>query len=199
VSKQFMRVPRSERYLRHDLRVWESSVGREPRLTDARGKLLLGDELLAEWRGRCATGTARVRAYYDVIPDRDSALTLDAAKRTPWGDPLPRLEFRDAPESAALRAWSEERIRALFADMARAGGGAVLSARSDSFQDHPAGGCRMGADPTSSVTDQWGRTHDHANRFVVGAPTCVSGGCANGTLTFCALSLRSAAEIGKSL
>jgi hypothetical protein len=27
----------------------------------------------------------------------------------------------------------------------------------------------------------------------------VSGGCANGTLTFCALSLRSAAEIGKSL
>ena len=31
-----------------------------------------------------------------------------------------------------------------------------------------------------------------------GAPTCVSGGCANATLTFCALALRSAAEIGKA-
>jgi quinoprotein glucose dehydrogenase len=193
-----MRVPRGEHYLRHDLRVWESSVGREPRLADAQGKLLLGDELLGDWRRRTATGTARVRAYYDVIPDRESALSLDTTKRTSWGDPLPALAFRDAPESAELRAWSEERIRALFADMARAGGGEVLSARSDSFQDHPAGGCRMGDDPASSVTDSWGRTHDHENLFVVGAPTCVSGGCANGTLTFCALSLRSAAEIGKA-
>jgi quinoprotein glucose dehydrogenase len=198
VSKKFMRVPRSERYLRHDLRVWESAAGREPRLTDDGGKLLLGDALLADWRRRTSTGVARVRAYYDVIPDRESALTLDAGRKTPWGDPLPRLAFRDAPESAALRAWSEERIRALFAEMARAGGGEVLSTRSDPFQDHPAGGCRMGSDPAESVTDPWGRTHDHENLFVAGAPTCVSGGCANATLTFCALSLRSAAEIGKA-
>jgi glucose dehydrogenase len=198
VSKQFMRVPRGERYLRHDLRVWESAVGREPRLTDAQGRLLLGDELLSDWRRRAATGTARVRAYYDVVPDRDSALTLDGSKRTPWGDPLPQLGFRDAPESAEARAFCEERIRALFAEMARAGGGEMLSTRSDGFQDHPAGGCRMGNDPASSVTDSWGRTHEHENLFVVGAPTCVSGGCANGTLTFCALALRSAEEIGKA-
>jgi len=81
--------------------------------------------------------------------------------------------------------------------MARAGNGQVLSTRSDNFQDHPAGGCRMGTDPAGSVTDAWGRTHDHENLFVAGAPTCVTGGCANGTLTFCALALRSAAEIGK--
>ena len=198
VSKKFMRVPRGERYLRHDLRVWESSVGREARLTDSEGNLLLGDEVLADWRRRTVTGTARVRAYYDVIPDRESALTLDGSKRTPWGDPLPQLSFRDAPESAAARGWSEERIRALFTEMARAGGGEVLSTRSDSFQDHPAGGCRMGNDPADSVTDSWGRTHEHENLFVVGAPTCVSGGCANGTLTFCALSLRSAEEISKA-
>ena len=198
VSKKFMRAPRGERYIRHDLRVWESAAGREPRLANEGGRLLLADALLADWRRRTATGTARVRAYYDVIPDRESALSLDAAKKTPWGDPLPVLAFRDAPESAALKAWTEERIRALFAELARAGGGEVLSTRSDPFQDHPAGGCRMGDDSAGSVTDSWGRTHDHENLFVVGAPTCVSGGCANGTLTFCALSLRSAAEIGKA-
>jgi len=199
VSKQFMRVPRSDRYLRHDLRVWESSFGREPRLADDQGKLLLGDELLADWRRRTATGTARVRAYYDVIPDRESALSLDTAKRTAWGDPLPKLAWRDAPESAALQEWSEGRIRVLFADLARAGGGTLLTTRSDSFQDHPAGGCRMGDDPAMSVTDSWGRTHDHENLFVAGAPTCVTGGCANGTLTFCALALRTAAKIGEGL
>ena len=197
VSKKFMRVPRSERYLRHDLRVWESSVGKEPRLADAQGNLLLGDDLLADWRRRSATGTARVRAYYDVIPARESQLTLDGSRKTPWGDPLPKLELRDAPESAELKGYSEERIRELFREMARAGAGELVTTRSDSFQDHPAGGCRMGNDPASSVTDSFGRTHEHENLFVVGAPTCVSGGCANGTLTFCALALRSAGEIGR--
>jgi glucose dehydrogenase len=196
VTKKFMRVPRGDRYLRHDLRIWESSVGREPRLADQTGRLLLGDDLLADWRRRAATGAARVRAYYDVIPDRDSALTL-GPRKTAWGDPLPQLDFRDAPESASLREGSEAAIRALFREMARAGGGELLSARSDPFQDHPAGGCRMGSDPATSVTDPWGRTHDHENLFVAGAPTSVTGGCANGTLTFCALSLRTAAEIGK--
>jgi quinoprotein glucose dehydrogenase len=55
----------------------------------------------------------------------------------------------------------------------------------------------MGTDPATSVTDSWGRTHDHENLFVVGAPTAVSAGCANGTLTFVALSLRSAAKIAE--
>jgi choline dehydrogenase-like flavoprotein len=197
VSKKYMRASRGPRYLRHDLRVWESSAGREPRLGDASGRLLLGDELLADWRRRAATGAARVRAYFDVIPDRESAISLDSSKRTPWGDPLPAVSLRDDPVSADARASSEDAIRALFAEMARAGGGTVLSTRSDAFQDHPAGGCRMGDDPATSVTDSWGRSHDHPNLFVVGAPTCVSMSCANGTLTFCALSLRAAQEIGK--
>lgn len=199
LSKKFMRMSGPDHYLRHDLRVWESAADREPRLGDADGRLLLGDALLADWRRRTATGTARVRSYYDVIPDRDSALTLDPVGRTPWGDPLPVLTWKDAPESAAVREKSEQRIRALFHEMAHAGGGQVISSRSDSFQDHPVGGCRMGNDPATSVTDSWGRSHDHDNLFVVGAPTCVSASCANGTLTFCALALRSASEISRSL
>src|SRR5207249_9996370 len=112
-------------------------------------------------------------------------------------EPLPKLSFRDAPVSAELRGYTEDRIKALFAELARVGNGEVARTTSDSFQDHPAGGCRMGNDPASSVVDSWGRTHDHENLFVVGAPTCVSGSCANGTLTFCALALRSAAAMGR--
>jgi quinoprotein glucose dehydrogenase len=198
VSKQFMRMPLSDKYVRHDLRVWESAVGREPRIRDDGGRLLLGDALLADWRVRTKMGTARVRAYYDVIPARESELTLDPSRKTPWGDPLPKLTFRDDPVSQELRGHTEETIRALFARLARAGGGRVLRTNADDFQDHPVGGCRMGPDPSVGVVDSWGRTFDHENLFVVGAPTAVSASCANGTLTFCALALRAAEEIGRA-
>jgi quinoprotein glucose dehydrogenase len=179
--------------------VWESSVGKTPRLADDSGALMLGDAILDDWRKRTRTGPARVRAYYDIIPDRASELTLDASRKNEWGDPLPKLAFRDAPESVALRAETEESIRSVFAKMIAAGNGKLLRTSVDNFQDHPAGGCRMGDDGASSVVDSWGRAHDHENLFVVGAPTSVSGGCANATLTFCALALRSAHEIERGL
>ncbi|MDB4885847.1 MAG: oxidoreductase [Gemmatimonadetes bacterium] len=202
LSKQFMGAPAGDRYLRHDLRLWESSFARGPRLRGDDGSLLLGDEIMKDWRERTKTGVARVRAYYDVIPDRSSELTLDRSRTNAFGDPLPKLAFRDAPESAALRAYSTTTLQALFQKMARAGDGTVLQTVEDDgrgWQDHPAGGCRMGDDPATSVVDKWGRTHDHENLFVVGAPNCVSGSCANATLTFCALSLRSAREIGRTM
>jgi choline dehydrogenase-like flavoprotein len=199
VTKQFMRPRAGSPFIRHDLRIWESAVNKGPRLTDDKGSLMLGDAILDDWRARTGTGTARVRSYYDIVPDRASELTLDATRRNEWGDPLPRLTFRDAPESIALRERTEASIKSLFEDMARAGKGRLLRTSVDNFQDHPAGGCRMGNDPATSVVDSWGRTHDHENLFVVGAPTAVSGGCANATLTFCALALRSAREIEKVL
>ena len=200
VTKQFMRTPPGDKYLRHDLRVWESEFARGPRLRDDAGKLLLGDDLLHDWRNRTKTGVARVRAYYDVIPDRSSELVLDSSRKNAWGDPLPKLTFRDAAESAALRSYSNDTLRALFEKMAKAGGGKVLHVEEDDggFQDHPAGGCRMGTDQATSVVDGWGRSHDHENLFIVGAPTCVSASCANATLTFCALALRSADEIARA-
>jgi quinoprotein glucose dehydrogenase len=199
VTKQFMRPGKLDRYVRHDLRVWESSVGRRPRLKGDDGGILLGDELLADWRRRTTEGTARVRAYYDVIPDRESALTLHESATNEYGDPQPKLTFRDSPESAALRSHTEDSIRALFQRMARAGNGEIIRAAVDDFQDHPAGGCRMGIDPATSVVDSYGRSHDHENLFVVGAPTSVSGGCANATLTFLAVALRQTTEIGRGL
>jgi choline dehydrogenase-like flavoprotein len=199
VTKQFMRLKPGSKYIRHDLRVWESSAGKTPRLVNDAGALILGDEVLDDWRKRTRTGTARVRAYYDVIPDRSSELTLDTSRKNAWGDPLPKLAFRDAPESADLRGVTEDSIRSLFGEMAKAGGGTLLRTSVDNFQDHPAGGCRMGNDPSTSVVDSWGRSHDHRNLFVVGAPTSVSGSCANATLTFCALALRSAHEMERAL
>ncbi len=199
LSKRFQRPGALDRYVRHDLRLWDSTVGRAPRLRDDDGRLLLGDAALEDWRRRARTGAARMRAYYDVIPDRSSRITLDGGLRNEWGDPMPRIRFVDAPESLELRSHTEEHIRGVFDGIVRAGGGKMLSTGVQDAYDHPAGGCRMGDDPASSVVDRFGRAHDHENLFVVGAPTAVSGGCANGTLTFSALALRSAEEVSASL
>jgi quinoprotein glucose dehydrogenase len=199
LSKHYQRPGKLDKYVRHDLRIWEAKSGRDPRLKDESGKVLLGDEVLADWRKRTSTGSARLRAYYDVIPSLESALTLDSTLQNEWGDPLPRIQMADSNESRLLRDFSENQIRGVFENLVRAGGGKILSVQPDRFQDHPGGGCRMGTDPSKSVVNSFGRSHDHENLWIAGAPTVVSGGCCNGTLTFAALSLRSAGEIGKEL
>jgi choline dehydrogenase-like flavoprotein len=199
MSHRFMRPTTLTKYLRHDLRIWESSLGAEPRLRDENARLLLGDDLLADWRSRTERGTVRLRAYYDVLPHRESSVTLDHSRLSPWGDPLPRISYRDSETSAALRGHTEDTIKQLFRRMATAGGGKVVRDGVDSFQDHPGGGCRMGEDANTGVVNSWGRTFDHENLFVVGAPTTVSPSCCNATLTFVALGLRAATEIGRTL
>ena len=198
LSKKFQREKRA-RYVRHDLRIWESDFGQRPRLNNDSGSRLLGDALFDDWTARTEKGVARMRAYYDVIPAKESALTLDPNRKNPWGDPLPQIDFVDSAWSRELREHTEDSIRHTFDTIVRAGGGKTLTTRTDGLHDHPGGGCRMGADPDSSVVDPVGRAHDHENLWVVGAPTIVSSGCNNGTLTFAALSLRSAAAIADSL
>jgi quinoprotein glucose dehydrogenase len=139
-----------------------------------------------------------VRAYYDVLPARESAVTLDATAKNRFGDPMPRVKFADDAVSAALRPWQEEQLAALFVRMAKAGGGTVISratSGNDLGQEHPAGGCRMGRDPATSVVDPTGRAHQHENLWIAGAPTHLTASCCNGTLTFAAMGLRTAAAI----
>jgi quinoprotein glucose dehydrogenase len=198
ISRQFFRCAAGAPYVRHDLRVWESSSGRDPRLKNASGTLLLGDALLEDWRGRTARGAARVRAYYDVHPSAESALTLDPARKNRWGDPLPAIRHVLDEATRARAAATREHIRGVFERLAKGNNGRLLNTSEGNYLDHPAGGCRMGTDPATSVCDSFGRTHDHENLFVVGSPTLPTGGCTNGTLTFVALTLRSASRIANS-
>ena len=199
ISRQFFRCAKDRPFVRHDFRIWESPAGRQPRLRSHEGKLLMGDALLSDWRSRTRRGTARVRMYYDVHPDETSALTLDPARKNRFGDPLPSIAHRLDAATRARAAATEAHIRALYDRLARNGNGKVLGVSKGEYLDHPAGGCRMGPDPAGSVCDSFGRTHDHENLFVVGSPTLPTGGCTNGTLTFAALTLRSASPIADSL
>jgi quinoprotein glucose dehydrogenase len=197
VSRRFFRCDAKAPFVRHDFRIWEADHA--PRVRDASGTPLLGDALLADWRARAKRGRARVRMYYDVHPDRDSRMQLDRGRTNKYGDPLPTIEHKLDAATLAREAQTRAHIEGLFAELAQHNNGRVVSTQYGDYLDHPTGGCRMGSNPATSVTDSYGRTHDHENLFVVGAPTLPTGGCANGTLTFSALTIRSAEHIAATL
>lgn len=199
ISRQFFRADPKKPFVRHDLRVWESAVNRGPRLRDGSGALMLGDAVLADWRTRTTRATARVRAYYDVHPDRTSELTLDLSTKNGYGDPMPKIVHRPDAASQARHDSTVAHVRGVFERLAANHNGAMRPLNFGTYWDHPAGGCRMGTDPASSVTDSYGRTHDHENLLVVGSPTLPNAGCTNGTLTFVALTLRSADHLADAL
>ena len=197
VSRRFFRCDPKAPFVRHDFRIWEAD--HSPRLRNGAGAMQVGDALLADWRARAKRGRARVRMYYDVHPDRDSRLVLDPARRNRHGDPLPTIEHKLDAATLAREGQTRQHIEQLFAELARNNNGRIISTQYGDYLDHPTGGCRMGTDPKTSVTDSFGRTHDHDNLYVVGSPTLPTGGCANGTLTFSALTIRSAEHIAASI
>ena len=197
ISRQFFRCSPKDPYVRHDLRIWEAARP-APQFKDESGHVLLGDQIVADWRSRAKRGVARVRAYYDVHPAENSELTLDPSKKNKWGDPMPKIVHVRNAETQARYESTKQHINGIFERMAQNHNGKILRVNEGNYLDHPAGGCRMGTDPAASVCDSLGRTHDHENLFVVGAPTLPTAGCTNGTLTFVAMTLRSAEEIAKS-
>ncbi len=197
ISRQYFRCKPGDPYVRNDLRLWEANRG-GPRLRDEKGKLLLGDDIVSDWRNRSKRGVARTRGYYDVHPDRNSELTLDTSRKNKWGDAMPKIAHRPDAASRARKGATKVHLLGLFDRLAKNDNGKILRIDEGDYWDHPTGGCRMGTDPAASVTDSFGRTHDHENLFVVGAPTLPNAGCTNGTLTFVALTLRSATAVAKA-
>jgi choline dehydrogenase-like flavoprotein len=51
------------------------------------------------------------------------------------------------------------------------------------------GTCRMGNDPSNSVVNSWGRSHDVKNLFIVDGSIFVTAGAVNPTSTIQALAL----------
>ena len=199
ISRQFFRCAANKPFVRHDIQIFESDSGRRPRLHSENGDVLFGDDLLKDWRSRTGHGVARVRMYYDSHPSPDSRLTLDPQKRNRYGDPLPNIVHRLDDAAQAREGATLQHIQNLYDQIAKANNSKILSVNTANYQDHPAGGCRMGSDPKQSVCDSFGRTHDHPNLFVIGAATLPTGGCTNATMTFVGLTLRSADHIAKAL
>jgi len=197
ISRQFFRCATDKPFVRHDIQIFEA--GLRPKLRSETGEVLFGNDLMDNWRSRTQHGIARVRMYYDAHPSADSRLTLNPEMRNRYGDPMPKIAHRLDEAAEGRENATHGHIQAIYDQLAKANDCKILSTNVANYQDHPSGGARMGVDPKTSVCNSYGLTHDHPNLYVVGAPTLPTGGCTNATVTFAALTLRSADRIAQTL
>jgi len=132
-----------------------------------------------------------IGAEIEPLPEASNRLTIDASRRDPLGIPYPTVNYRPGDYLAAGRDYWQKQVGDWIGKIGGKVSGTWLAASSH----HPTGTCRMGNRSVNSVTDPFGRCHDHANLFIVGGSLFPTMGTANPTLTIAALSLRLADHI----
>lgn len=159
-------------------------------------------ELLAEgYHGRVLDEQVRYRAArrlalknaMEQLPDPENRVTL-SDQRDALGLPTPRMYWNVGEyERRGTEVTREHYDR--IAEML--GATNIKHSKEGAFSNrqHITGTLSMGNDPATSVTDQWGRAHDHENLFMVGTGVMPTVGTCNVTLTAAALALRTADRI----
>lgn len=147
-----------------------------------------------------------VRDYYtagvsvlfqgEVLPYRNNRIEVDEALADDAGIPGVRFHY----------GWHDNE-RAMFADMMEVGQDILRAAGAEfvppreprplhyGHSIHYVGTARMGADPRTSVTDPWGRTHDVPNLSIHDGAVFATAGNQNPTLTILALAMRASERL----
>jgi choline dehydrogenase-like flavoprotein len=122
-------------------------------------------------------------AMSEDLPNPDSRVTLS-------GDQI-KLDWKKSNGAAHA-----ELVKRLKSILRKAGYPVVVSRGFDrSTPSHQCGTARMGNDPSSSVVDPFGRSHDHPNLFMCDASVLPTSAAVNPALTIAALALRSGDHI----
>ncbi|MBA2354128.1 MAG: GMC family oxidoreductase [Acidobacteria bacterium] len=126
--------------------------------------------------------------FGEPLPDARNRVTIDPDVVDAWGIPVVRIEMAYSDTDRAMMRDGAESAAEMLAD---AGGTSIRINLSPRWASHEAGIARMGADPATSVVNQFQQTHDIRNLFVVDGASMPSVGYVNPTLTMMALVVRS--------
>ncbi|MFZ0088094.1 MAG: GMC family oxidoreductase [Solirubrobacteraceae bacterium] len=122
------------------------------------------------------------------LPEEDNRVSLDPAMVDDFGIPAAKTTYRMSENSRRLMAFHEERARE---SLTAAGAYQTTVApfiRSTGW--HLLGTAMMGDDPTTSVVNRWGRSHDVPNLFIYDGSVWPTSSGMNPTATIAALALR---------
>ncbi|MBI3208146.1 MAG: GMC family oxidoreductase [Candidatus Solibacter usitatus] len=133
--------------------------------------------------------------YGEMLPHAKTFLSLDPLAKDAYGLPLARRTVtwseNDMKIFRAMNEWSKEILLAAGAEIHAVG--------EEPRTNHELGGCRMGADPKTSILNQWCQSHDVKNLFVVDGSVFPSASEKNPTHTMMALAARTADYIANGL
>jgi choline dehydrogenase-like flavoprotein len=145
---------------------------------------------LAEFLADAARHFGSLVSFGGGAAVRDNRVTLDREQDL-FGVPLARIEHR-FPDSF-LKLW--EHMRAEGEQVVKAAGARAHWTAPRLVSGHLGGGTIMGRYPEHSVTDSYGRCHDHPNLILAGAGLFPAGGGTSPTFTLHAVSLRAAEHL----
>jgi len=132
-----------------------------------------------------------ITGFGEVLPRWENRVEIDPEMKDIYGIPVLRIHMADS-----------ENENAMIKDMGHSAGEMLEAAGAQNVKTyahpsaprwalHEAGTARMGSDPKKSVLNQFQRTHDVKNLFVMDASGFTSNPCQNPTLTIMTLCVRS--------
>lgn len=132
----------------------------------------------------------RLIGYGECLPYQDNRITVNTAKKDPWGFPMITIDctFR-------------ENEKAMHADMVKTGIDMLTSLGYQNVKDssaisapgnanHEMGTARMGRDPKTSVLNAFNQMHEVPNVFITDGSCMASSSCLNPSITYMALTAR---------
>lgn len=136
-------------------------------------------------------------AICEDLPELHNRVTLDPDRVDGNGIPAPKISYRLSENSRSMLDFGIARATEV---LEAAGAKRVVSESPMAMAGwHLMGTARMGTDPENSVVNEWGRSHDVRNLFVIDGSIFVTSGGVNPCNTIQALALYIADRIKKNL
>jgi len=156
----------------------------------------------SEWKQFVAQNAGRWASAYvqtNTLPYDNTWADLDPNVKDPFGDPVLRITSGPKVNEPKAAAYAGSKMLEWF----RAAGAIAVAGgqggNGPALSTHAHGGTRMGADPTTSVTDAFGFVHDCSNLGVIGGSVMGTAGARNPTQTIQALAWRTAGHLAQRL
>jgi choline dehydrogenase-like flavoprotein len=140
-----------------------------------------------------------VFAIGDDLPQATNRVTLSDSEHDADGLPAPKITYAPHENDLRMMRYALKRLE----DVAQAADAFDYRLHDYMSPDgvyqtpawHLLGTCRMGADPETSVINQWHQSWDAPNLYIVDGSALATGGVVNPTNTICALALRAAEHL----
>jgi choline dehydrogenase-like flavoprotein len=137
--------------------------------------------------------------FGEVLPRYENYVDLDPQVKDKWGIPALRFHYRFGDNERKMAADMANSAKEIFEEA----GIEIVSVQDtlelEGWSIHELGTSRMGADPKTSVVNQFQQAHDVKNLFVVDGSTHASASCQNPTWTIMALAWRSCDHLADQL
>jgi choline dehydrogenase-like flavoprotein len=138
-----------------------------------------------------------VSAICEDLPEEHNRVTLDPVLKDSHGIPAPRIDYTISENSTKMIEHGIARAKEILT----AAGATDICVNNPILYGgwHLLGTARMGTDPARSVVNEWGRSHDVKNLFIVDGSLFVTSGGVNPTSTIQAIALYIADQMKQRL